>query len=116
MKAAHLRIGDIASPIDEFLPQKVAALENGTVHLAWRQYPENENEIIPVQLNFNFFESLAIDIKPLLVENGFRILGKQGRNFKLLFRMNDFSPEIDLSYVHELQNLYLLITGSDLIN
>ena len=116
MKATHLRIGDIASPIDEYLPQKVAALEDRTVHLAWRQYPEDENEIVPVQLNFIFFESLAIDIKLLLVKNGFKILGRQGGNFRLLFRLNDFSPEIELTYVHELQNLYQLITGIDLIN
>jgi len=116
MKATHLRIGDIVSPIDVYQPQKVAALEDRTVHLAWRQYPENENEIVPVLLNFNFFDSLAIDIAPMLVQNGFKILGRQGGNFRVLFRMNDFSPEIELTYVHELQNLYQLITGIDLIN
>jgi hypothetical protein len=116
MKATHLRIGDIASPIDEYLPQKVAALEDRTVHLAWRQYPDNENEVVPVLLNFDFFERLAIDIQPLLLKNGFKIFSKQSGNFRLLFRMNDFSPEIELSYVHELQNLYQLITGIDLIN
>lgn len=119
MIASECRIGNIVALCDGQVPDTISAIEPGMIHLSGRHLPDDERDIEGVFFTIEKLEewgeitdkklTITIDRKKILFS-----IRKLGRRCVIFFCKDEFSPSLQLNYIHELQNLVFALTGKEL--
>lgn len=116
MKANDLMLGNLVATCDDHRCDVVIALSDGTVHLGDSRLADDDRDIEGVPLRFWLNEQTGGKTKSRIhtsikgIHLSFSIK-YSNRKAILIFSLNGSSPDIIISYLHQLQNLIFVLTG-----
>lgn len=116
MKASDLMLGNLVANCDDHRCDVIIALSEGTVHLGESRLSDDDRDIEGVPLGFWLNEQTGgkINSKIHTSIKGIHLsfsIKYSNRKVILVFSLNGSSPDIIISYLHQLQNLFFVLTG-----
>ena len=113
MKAKELRIGNIVQTTDNLTVEVTGVNSNGTVNIKGQKMEADINieDLKPFKLTPELFLKNGFDKEwHYFIKNGIKII-PDGEQYCFLFGEEE---QVKIEYLHELQNIYLDLTGEEI--